>query len=110
MSVVLARLSTAQLIVMGVGPAVGLPSLVEVAEAELVTPGQSVVLVLDVRLTTTLPGLREPWLQVNASPVMEQPVAVVPAAMVQVPDVGGRLSLMTTPWAVPGPGLVKVSR
>src|SRR5437773_1503574 len=106
----------AQFTVMATGPTVGLPSLVLVTAALLLTVPQVEVLVelvmwtwveaLEARSTPAAPPkLRTP-------PVRDQPVEELTVSMDQLNPPGrvGTVSETLTPWAVPAPELETVTR
>src|SRR4029079_4249456 len=112
-SAVLARLRFGQLTVIGTGPTVGLPSLVELAEALLLTVGQVPDVVGLVMWTWTLapaarstpaapPKLRMPPVRVQA------PVVLATSIDQFRPVFVGTVSVTLTPWAVPAPVFVRV--
>src|SRR5438477_494143 len=87
--------------------------VVRLVRFEMRTDGHGAVeaLVVEVIRTCTLaPAARSPWLQVSTPPLIEQLAAVVPAASICQfrPELVGSVSVMTTPWARPGPALVAV--
>src|SRR5512142_226821 len=82
---------------------------VGVAVALLLSVPHEAAVETAVTWTLALPPLARAWgPQVSVPPVMEQPVAVVFAASMVQAKLPGRLSVMTTPLASPGPALVTV--
>src|SRR4051794_7522369 len=99
-----------QLTVIAIGPTVGLPSLVEPAEALLLTVPQLAEVVGLVMWTCLLArGARVPKAHERTPAAIEQPVSELAASIAQLrPAVVGRVSPSVTPVALPAPELVIV--
>src|SRR6266704_2302405 len=97
-----------QLTMIGTGPTDGLPSLLIVTEAELLTVPQVAGVVDEVMWTwTEAPGARSAGPKCRTPAVMVQVPVVVPASMLQLrPALVGRVSETATFRAVPAPVLV----
>src|SRR6266853_2066590 len=110
-SAVLAMVTTAQLTMIGIGPALGLPSLVVVAEAVLLTVPQVAEVVGEVMWTwKEAVGARSTGPKWRTPVVMVQVPVVPPASMLQIkPELAGKVSETVTPVAVPGPELLIVT-
>src|SRR5512134_2204831 len=97
---------------MSTGPAVGLPSFDEVTDTELRTVPQVACVVGLVMCTEALAPdarLKSAPPQVSTPPAMPQVQPPLTWSKDQLrPASVGRVSLITTPWAVPSPPLVTV--
>src|SRR6266853_640031 len=110
-SAVLAMVTTAQLTMIGIGPALGLPPLGVVAEAVLLTVPQVAAVVGEVMWTwkeavgarSTGPKWRTPVVMVQV------PVVLAPSMLQLRPELVGRVSETVTLFAVPAPVLVTVT-
>src|SRR6266436_7921689 len=104
-SATLVMVTTAQLTMIGIGPTEGLPSLVVVTDAELLTVPQVAEVVGEVRWTwKETPEARSAGPKCRTPVVMVQVPVVPPASMLQIkPELAGRVSETVTPVAVPGP-------
>src|SRR6266446_4870519 len=110
-SAVLVMVTLAQLTVIGTGPTLGLPSLVVVAEAVLLTVPQVAEVVGEVMWTwKEMPEARSTGPKCRTPVVMVQVPVVPPASMLQIkPELVGRVSETVTPVAVPAPVLLIVT-
>src|SRR6266571_3935719 len=110
-SATLVMVMTAQLTMIGIGPTEGLPSLVVVAEAELLTVPQVAEVVGEVMWTwTEAPGARSTGPKCRTPAVMVQVPVVAPASMLQLrPELVGRVSETVTLRAMPSPLLATVT-
>src|SRR6266481_8168123 len=110
-SATLVMVTTAQLTMIGIGPALGLPSLLVVAEAVLLTVPQVAEVVGEVMWTwteaegarSTGPKLRFPAVSVQL------PVVLVPSMLQLSPALVGTVSETVTLRAMPSPVLVTVT-
>src|SRR6266851_2540621 len=110
-SATLVIVTTAQLTMIGTGPAFGLPSLLVVTEAELLTVPQVAEVVGEVMWTwnetvgarSTGPKWRTPVVMVQV------PVVLRPSMLQLSPALVGRVSETVTLCAVPAPVLVTVT-
>src|SRR5258707_8881114 len=107
-SVSLVMVTAAQLTMIGIGPALGLPSLVVVAEAVLLTVPQVAEVVGEVMWTwKDAEGARSTGPKWRTPAVMVQlPVVLVPSMLQLNPALVGTVSETVTLRAVPPPGLV----
>src|SRR5258707_641576 len=110
-SVSLVMVTAAQLTMIGIGPALGLPSLLVVAEAVLLTVPQVAEVVGEVMWTwTEAEGARSTGPKCRTPAVMVQVPVVAPASMLQLsPELVRTVSETVTLRAVPSPVLVTVT-
>src|SRR6266478_6325283 len=110
-SATLVIVTLAQLTMIGIGPALGLPSLVVVAEAVLLTVPQVAEVVGEVIWTwKDAEGARSTGPKWRTPAVMVQlPVVLVPSMLQLRPELVGRVSETVTLCAVPAPVLVTVT-
>src|SRR6266478_1427941 len=110
-SAVLVMVTLAQLTVIGTGPTFALPSLVVVAEAELLTAPQVAEVVGEVMWTwKEMPEARSTGPKCRTPAVMVQVPVVPPSSMLQLrPELVGRVSETVTLRAVPAPVLLTVT-
>src|SRR5260370_771694 len=110
-SATLVIVTTAQLTMIGIGPTLGLPSLLVVTDAELLTVPQVADVVGEVMWTwKDAEGARSTGPKWRTPVVMVQVPVVAPASMLQLsPELVGRVSETVTPVAVPAPVLVTVT-
>src|SRR5258708_1876870 len=107
----LVMVTTAQLTMIGMGPTFGLPSLLVVAEAVLLTVPQVAEVVGEVMWTwTEAEGARSTGPKCRTPAVMVQVPVVAPASMLQLsPALVGTVSETVTLRAMPSPVLVTVT-
>src|SRR5712692_7228313 len=110
-SATLVMVTLAQLTMIGIGPTLGLPSLLVVAEAELLTVPQVAEVVGEVMWTwKEMPEAMSTGPKCRTPDVMVQVPVVAPASMLQLsPELVGRVSETVTLRAVPAPVLVTVT-
>src|SRR6266478_1266840 len=110
-SATLVMVTTAQLTMIGIGPTLGLPSLLVVTDAELLTVPQVADVVGEVIWTwKDAEGARSTGPKWRTPAVMVQlPVVLVPSMLQLRPVLVGRVSETVTLFEVPAPGLVTVT-
>src|SRR5712691_11010062 len=110
-SAVLVTVREAQLTVIPIGPTLGLPSLLVVTEAELLTVPQVAEVVGEVMWTwKEAVGARSTGPKWRTPVVMVQVPVVPPASMLQLrPELAGRVSETLSLCAMPAPVLVTVT-
>src|SRR5258707_7259201 len=110
-SATLVMVTTAQLTMIGIGLALGLPTLMVVAEVVLLLVPQVAVVVGEVMWTwTEAEGARSTGPKCRTPAVMVQVPVVAPASMLQLsPALVGSVSETVTLRAMPSPVLVTVT-